>query len=178
METFMIDMSTSHPTTQGFANEQALTLLDIVQQYMSPAEVEQVAQAFELARSTCGESHGERGLTLIEHALAIGTILAQMHIDAVGVASGLIFEAVDADLLSLERVETTLGAAAARIVGSMLRLNILERKKRAGAQFITLDRAGANYAAANDGENNREQKKQRIRDALRRQQAETVRKMF
>ncbi|HLX58853.1 MAG TPA: RelA/SpoT family protein [Ktedonobacteraceae bacterium] len=180
----MIDMSTSgrdqsRPYSHGVANEQAQILLDIVRQYMSPAEVEQIAQAFELARSMCGETHGEKGLTLIEHALAIATILAQMHIDAVGVASGLIFEAVDADRLPLERVETTLGAAAARIVGSMLRLNILERKKRAGAQFIAPDRAGgANYAAASDGENNREQKKQRIREALRRQQAETVRKMF
>src|SRR5947207_7394025 len=96
-----------------------------------------------------------------------------MHIDAVGVASGLIFEAVDADLLSLERVEATLGVAVARVVGSMLRMNILERKKQS---------AGANDrsrpGATGDGDNTREQKKQRIRDALRRQQAETVRKMF
>ncbi len=175
----MIDMFTGHPTTtQEFTNEQAQRLLYIVQQYMSATETGQVAQAFELAWSACGESHGEKGLTLIEHALAIATILAEMHIDAVGVSSGLIFEAVDADLITLERVETTLGAAVARVVGSMLRLNILERKKRAGAQFIAPDRAGGSNYAASDGENSREQKKQRIRDALRRQQAETVRKMF
>ncbi len=101
-----------------------------------------------------------------------------MHIDAVGVSSGLIFEAVDADLVPLERVETTLGAAAARVVGSMLRLNILERRKRAGAQIIAPDRAGGASATTSDGENSREQKKQRIREAQRRQQAETVRKMF
>ncbi len=175
----MIDMSMSHPTSaQGVVNEQAQHLLDIVQQYMSPAEAEQVAHAFSLAWSACGALQGEKGLTLIEHALAIGTILAEMHIDAVGVASGLIFEAVDADLVSLEGVETALGAAAARVVGSMSRLNILERKKRAGAQFIAPDRAGGSSAAPGDGENSREQKKQRIREALRRQQAETVRKMF
>src|SRR5712691_5373634 len=175
----MIDMSTSHPfTTQGFANEQAQRLLNIVRQNMSPGETRQVEQAYELAWSVCGESHGEKGLTLIEHALAIATILAEMRIDAVGVSAGLIFEALDADLVPLERVETVLGAVTARVVGSMLRLNILERKKRAGAQFIAPDRAGgANYAMS-DGENSREQKKQRIRDALRRQQAETVRKMF
>src|SRR6266571_3531860 len=102
-----------------------------------------------------------------------------MHIDAVGVASGLVFEAVDSDLLSLERVETTLGTPVARVVGSMLRMNILERKKRVGAQLITPEKAGvANSTAASENESNREQKKQRIREALRRQQAETVRKMF
>ena len=175
----MIDMSMSHPTSaQGMVNERAQHLLDSVGQYMSVAEAEQVAHAFSLAWSACGALQGEKGLTLIEHALAIATILAEMHIDAVGVASGLIFEAVDADLVSLEGVETALGAAAARVVGSMLRLNILERKKRAGAQFIAFDRAGGSNTAAADGENSREQKKQRIREALRRQQAETVRKMF
>src|SRR5579871_6912033 len=120
----MIDMSTGQPTSAGeLANEQAQHLLDSVGQYMSPAETEQVAQAYALAWSACGALHGEKGLTLIEHALAIATILTEMHIDAVGVASGLIFEAVDADLVPLERVETTLGAAAARVLGSMSRLN-------------------------------------------------------
>ena len=117
-------------TTQEFANERAQKLLNIVRQYMAPAEVEQVRQAFELAQTACGDTHGERQLTLIAHALAVATIIAEMHIDAVGVASGMIFEAVDADLLSLERVETTLGVAVARVVGSMLRMNILERKKQ------------------------------------------------
>src|SRR5690349_23070311 len=149
----MIDMSTSHPSSAGgLAKEQAQQLLNIVQQYMSPAETEQVAQAFALAWSACGAANGEKGLTLIEHALAIAIILAEMHIDAVGVACGLIFEAVDADLVPLERVETMLGAAAARVVGSMSRLNLLERKKRAGAQFNAPDRAGGASATGGDGE--------------------------
>ena len=162
-------------------NKQAQQLLEIVRQYnMPPAEVEQVSQALQLARETCEGVSGERSIPPLEHALAVATILAEiMHIDAVGVASGLVFEAVDSDLLPLERVESTLGTPVARVVGSMLRMNILERKKRVGAQFIAPDRAGVtNHALAGNGENNREQKKQHIREALRRQQAETVRKMF
>src|SRR5260370_29305715 len=163
----------------GPTNKQAQQLLDIVQ-YMRPAEVEQVSRALQLARETCEGVTGERAIPPLEHALAVATILAQiMHIDAVGVASGLVFEAVDSDLLPLERVETTLGTPVARVVGSMLRMNILERKKRVGAQLITPEKAGVtNSVASSEGESNREQKKQRIREALRRQQAETVRKMF
>src|SRR3989440_1416873 len=93
-----------------------------------------------------------------------------MRIDAVGVAAGVVFEAVDADLLPLERVENALGSPVARVIGSMSRLNILERKKHASAQFIVPTNAEA--------ENGRDQKKRRLREALRRQQAETVRKMF
>src|SRR6266436_4493041 len=153
-------------------NKQAQQLREMVLQNMPPTEVEQVSRALQLARETCEGVRGERPIPPLEHALAVATILAQiMHIDAVGVASGLVFEAVDSDLLSLERAESTLGAPVARVVGSMLRMNILERKKRVGAGV-------AGYAPSGESENNREQKKQRIREALRRQQAETVRKMF
>src|SRR5881227_495193 len=132
--------------TQFAADEtttkQAQQLLEIVQ-YMPLAEFEQVSQALQLARETCEGVKGERAIPLFEHALAIATILAQiMHVDAVGVASGLVFEAVDSDLLSLEDVETKLGTPVARVVGSMLRMNILERKKRVGAQLIAPEKAG------------------------------------
>ena len=166
------------PQAQDALDEMAKQLLNTVKQSMSTAEVEQVAQAIQLAQEKCAgvREHSKASLeplrliSPLEHALAIATILAQMHIDAVGIAAGVIFEAVDADLLSLERVEATLGSPVARVVGSMLRLNILERKKHAGAQFIALTNGEA--------ENGRDQKKRRIREALRRQQAETVRKMF
>ena len=129
-----------------------------------------MAQAYTIAQAACGETRGQKQLTLIEHALAVTIILAEMHIDAIGVVSGLVFEAVDADLLPLERVEAMLGTAVARVIGSMQRMNILERKKQSMAQ---------EYKAVNgEGDTSREQKKQRILDALRRQQAETVRKMF
>src|SRR5712692_4135935 len=149
--------------------QQMRQILASVQQYMAPSEVEQVAQALQLARETCRGVSGERvgGPTHIpplEHALAVATILANiMRTDAVGVSAGVVFEAVDAELLSLERVESVLGSTVARVVGSMLRLNILERKKQSVAVEV---------------ESNRDQKKRRIREALRRQQAETVRKMF
>src|SRR6266852_202849 len=147
-------------------------LLTIVQQYMAPAEVEQVSLAFQLAQETCKDVHDSLSPTSIpplEHALAVATILAEMRIDAVGVAAGLLFEAVDAERLALERVESALGPAIARVVGSMLRLNILERKKQAGAILAR---------PVVEGEINREQKKRRNRENLRRLQAETVRKMF
>jgi GTP pyrophosphokinase len=147
-------------------------LLTIVRQYMAPAEVEQVSLALQLAQDTCKDVHDSLSPTSIpplEHALAVATILAEMHIDAVGVAAGLLFEAVDAERLALERVENILGPAIARVVGSMLRLNILERKKQAGAILARSDM---------EGESSREQKKRRVRENLRRLQAETVRKMF
>ncbi len=156
----------------------AQQLLNRVRQYMTPVEVEQVAVALQLAQKTCGGvlEHKEASLQTLqripplEHALAIATILTEMHIDTIGVSAGLIFEAVDAERLPIEQVETILGTPVARIVGSMLRLNILERTKQVGAQIHAP--TGAEVEQKSD------QKKRRIREALRRQQAETVRKMF
>jgi GTP diphosphokinase / guanosine-3',5'-bis(diphosphate) 3'-diphosphatase len=156
------------------AEEAARQLLVIVRQYMEEREVEQIDRALKLAQDTFRgvSEHAEaslpylRRLSPLEHALAVGTILAQMRIDAVGVSAGLIFEAVDAGRLTVEQVETALGAAVARVVGSMLRLNILERRKQSAAQ--------ANGEPEGEGES----KKRRVRAAMRHQQAETVRKMF
>src|SRR5262245_50458347 len=102
----MIGMSVNE---QLATNEQVKQLLDIVHQYMPPAEIDLVSQALQLARNTCEGVTGERSIPPLEHALAVAAILAQiMHVDAVGVAAGLVFEAVDSDLLALERLETTL----------------------------------------------------------------------
>ncbi len=169
----MIEMPIENQTlAKNLTDDQAQQLLIVVRQYMPPTEVEQVARALELAQQTCRGVFGDRPIPPLEHALAVASILAQNHIDAVGVAAALVFEAIDADLLTIERVESTLGFPITRVVGSMLHMNILERKKHAGAQLIVPDRPQSEPG------NGRESKKQRVRDALRRQQAETVRKMF
>src|SRR5579884_852651 len=162
------------PANIDDVDEAARLLLATVRQYMGEREVEQVARALTLARETFRgvQEHREASLPYLrllpplEHALAVGTILAQMHIDAVGVSAGLIFEAVDAGRMTVEQVETALGAAEARVVSSMLRLNILERRKQSAAQ------------ASGEAEAEGESKKRRVREAMRHQQAETVRKMF
>src|SRR5258708_17907865 len=85
-------------------DKQAQQLLDLVRQYMPPAEVDQVARALRLAQETCGGVRGERPVPPLEHALVVTTILAEiMHIDAVVVSAGLVSEACDSDTLSLDR---------------------------------------------------------------------------
>ena len=175
----MIYMPVDEQTAiQHSAHEAAQRLLQTIRQYMADAEVEQVVRAIQLAQATSGavREHNQatlqclRQLPPLEHALAVATILAETRIDTVGVAAGVVFEAVDAELLTLERVEAELGSVVSRIVESMLKLNILERKKQAGMQF--------RLPANGDADSARDQKKRRVREAMQRQQAETVRKMF
>ena len=174
-----------YATPQEFS-EAIARLLDYLRQYMSPEEIERVHPALQLALETCLGIGGTRPIPPLEHALAVATILAQMHIDAVGVSAGLVFEAVDAEMLAMERVEQVLGSPTARIVGSMARLNILERKKQnvaegvANGQIAQLGGSKKNHEEREEtgAGGSLENKKPRIREAMRRQQAETVRKMF
>ncbi len=163
------------------------SLLTLIREYMDESEINQVIRAYRLAQETCHGVPGQRLLPPLDHALAVTIILAEtMHVDAIGIAAGLVFEAVDAELLALEVVEQVLGAATARVVGSMWRLNILERKKQSITDGALLAIQGSQTTAIKKSSDERdevsgsaaESKKPRIREAMRRQQAETVRKMF
>jgi GTP diphosphokinase / guanosine-3',5'-bis(diphosphate) 3'-diphosphatase len=181
----MIDSSVERQPAPFPYPDAMARLLDIIRQYMSPGELELAIKACHLALESCQDvGSGTRPIPPLEHALAVTTIMAQlMHVDAIGISAGLVFEAVDAELLMIEQVEQILGLATARVVGSMARLNILERKKQnvaTGAMMaIKNTQPTATKKAYEEHEEGiAESKKPRIREAMRRQQAETVRKMF
>ncbi|GCF07479.1 RelA/SpoT family protein [Dictyobacter arantiisoli] len=186
----MIDRSVEQQFAEPPYPVAMMQLLSLVRHYMTPAEVDYVVKAFQLTRETCQDVPGNptRPIAPLDHALAVTTIMAQMmHVDSIGIAAGLVYEAVDAELLLIEQVEYVLGAATARIAESMLRLNILERKKQNAATGAILAIQNTQLSSSKKAYNERdddgtlsalESKKPRVREAMRRQQAETVRKMF
>lgn len=166
--------------------EQVLTL---VSPYMNSQEIDMVVRAFHLVLGVCCQGAQEMPLLpRLERALAVTTILAQMmHVDAIGIAAGLVFEAVDAEALTIEQVEQNLGVTTASVIESMARLNILERKKQnvaTGALAAVKNAQLASNKKSYDEQEDAslapsvESKKPRVREAMRRQQAEAVRKMF
>ena len=185
----MIDRSIEQHITEDPYQDAMEQVLALVSPYMNSQEIDMVAKAFQLVLESCHQGVEEMHLLpRLERALAVTTILAQvMHVDAIGIAAGLVFETVDADLLSIGQVERVLGVATARVIGSMARLNILERKKQnvtTGAMVaiknMQLSSAKKSYDELEDANlaSSVESKKPRVREAMRRQQAEAVRKMF
>ena len=185
----MIDRSVEQQFVEHAYPDAMAQILTLVSRYMSAAEMDQVVKAFQLAQETCQGVPGTptRPIPPLEHALAVTTILAQMmHVDTIGISAGLIFEAVDAELLLPEQVEYVLGSPTARVVESMTRLNILERKKQnvATGAVLSLQNTQSSSKKSYDSREDEgngsslDSKKPRIREAMRRQQAETVRKMF
>ena len=181
----MIDSSVERQSIAFPYPDAMAQLLDTVRLYMSPGEIDQVLKACHLILESCQEvSSRIRPIPPLELALAVTTVMARlMHVDAIGIAAGLVFEAVDAGLLMIEQVEQVLGSPTARVVGSMARLNILERKKQnvangANTLFKNIQTSATKKSHNDHEDGSAESKKPRIREAMRRQQAETVRKMF
>ncbi|GCE26050.1 (p)ppGpp synthetase [Dictyobacter alpinus] len=185
----MIDRSVEQQFVEPPYPAAMLQLLSLVRQYMAPAEIEHVVKAFHLMLESCQDVPGSstRPIPPLDHALAVTTIMAEMmHVDSIGIAAGLVYEAVDAELLLSEQVDYTLGSATARVVDSMLRLNVLERKKQnaaTGAMLAIQNSQPSSKKAHSERDEDVlsasfESKKPRVREAMRRQQAETVRKMF
>ncbi|SRR6266851_1673933 len=133
----------------------AQQIFSIVQQYLNPDEVKLIWQAIQLILDSCGDIRSDSFISLQANPLAIACILTEMHVDAIVIAAGLVFELVYAEILSIEHVKSVLGPKVAHVVGSTLFLDILERKRQ---------------SVSSEGKSKAE--------VLRRRQAETVRKMF
>ncbi len=78
-------------------------LLELIREYMAPDEIDLVVKAYQLALESSGDIIGTSLCPVppLDYALAVTTILAQMmHVDAIGISAGLVFESVDAETLA------------------------------------------------------------------------------
>src|SRR5216110_155996 len=103
----MIDSTVERLPTPFPYPDTMVQLLDTVRLYMSPGEIEQVLKAYRLVSEHCQDEVSQtRPVPPLEQALAVTNIMAQiMHVDAIGISAGLVFEAVDAEILTMEQVE-------------------------------------------------------------------------
>jgi len=113
----------------------AQRLLKVVGQNTPRAELEMVTRALNLAQDVHQELVNNQPTphfqtSALEQAIAVATILAQARVDANGVSAGLVYEAVDTGLLTLERVRDTLGDTVATVVEKEISLRAVENKRR------------------------------------------------
>ncbi len=157
------------PLQKEFTSEAVQRFLDIVQQYMASAELEQILRTLHLVQ--VNSWGGISSVGLIQRSLDLATILARMHIDAIGVSAGLVFEIVNTEKLSLESVESIIGSKIVQVIDSVRELNALAHKLHMGAILAA--------SPTNDGvDNNLEQKNHNVRAIISLQRAEKVRKML
>jgi GTP pyrophosphokinase len=98
------------------------TLLETVGKTTSPANVELVTRAAQLAIEAHSGETRQSGEPYAMHPIAVATILAGMQLDAETVAGGLLHDVIEDTAITLERVESEFGGRVARLVDGVTKL--------------------------------------------------------
>lgn len=141
-------------------------LYDHVQRYGARKDLAQITAAFEYAREAHGGATRRSGEPFITHPLAVATILAQMQLDGATIQAALLHDTVEDTAVTLEDIRAEFGDTVARLVDGLTKFSGLEKERR---------QRDLAKAAAADAES---KKRRSDREAARRQQLETLRKLF
>lgn len=141
------------------------TLQDLLAEtatYLAPQDLERIERAYELAKLAHQGVARRSGEPYIQHPLEVALLLADMRIDADGIAAALLHDVVEDTNYSVDDIREQFGAAVASIVDGVTKFNAL------------VPAAPKSGDAAID----EEQRVQQARELKRRQRSETVRKMM
>jgi GTP diphosphokinase / guanosine-3',5'-bis(diphosphate) 3'-diphosphatase len=146
------------------------TLLEETAEYLSPRDLEKVQDAFELANEAHMGVVRRSGEPYIQHPLEVALLLANMRIDADGIAAALLHDVVEDTDFTLDDLRTRFGEAVAKIVDGVTKFNAAASK--------SLKQKEKNASRAPETPEQIEERQRLARDLKRRQRAETVRKML
>jgi len=126
-------------------------------QYLAPQDLETIQHAYELASRAHKGTLRRSGEPYIQHPLEVALLLADMRIDAEGIAAALLHDVVEDTDYLLDDLRRQFGNAVANIVDGVTKFNVLAGKPKV---------VDSNLPALPSADNKR------------RQRAETVRKMM
>ena len=134
--------------------------------YLSPPDLEKVRDAFDLANQAHMGVVRRSGEPYILHPLEVALLLADMRIDADGIASALLHDVVEDTSYTLADLRARFGDAVANIVDGVTKFEALTGKESSSKEREA------------ETPEQLEQRQRQARDLKRRQRTETVRKML
>ncbi|HEX6540666.1 MAG TPA: HD domain-containing protein [Ktedonobacterales bacterium] len=144
-------------------------LLALCSQYMSDEDLTLILEAFQVAEAAHAGVYRRSGEPFIEHTIAVATILAELAMDAQGIAAALLHDTVEDTSVTLDALRERFGPVIAAIVDGVTKFDAVEAPKgergEGGTSATEAPQDGAIDAQA-------------ARARKLRQQAETVRKLF
>lgn len=148
----------------GRASSRAL--LDLCGKYMRPSDLKLVRAAYKVAAAAHTGVRRKSGEAFIEHPLAVARILAELALDAHGIAAALLHDTVEDTSLTLDDIQEQFGPVIANIVDGVTKFSAMELSEH---QLV----ADEGHNAAQEPIDARA-----LRERKARQQLETVRKLF
>src|SRR6185312_13493562 len=99
------------------------TLLAVCRRYMPQDDLDLVERAYTVAAEAHSGVFRQSGEPFIEHPLAVAAILAELAMDAQGIAAALLHDTVEDTKLTLEDVRERFGPEIAGIVDGVTKFD-------------------------------------------------------
>src|SRR5712692_2149909 len=103
--------------------------------YLKPKDIEQIEQAYEVARAAHSGQYRQSGEPYITHPLAVAKILAEWHLDAQAMMAALLHDVVDDTPTTKSEIAKRFGKPVADLVDGVSKIDRIE--------FATLQQAQA-----------------------------------
>src|SRR6185295_5748640 len=100
-------------------------LLDKVRAYSPDADVELLRRAYVFSAFEHRGQVRHSGEPYLIHPLAVADILADMRLDAVAIAAGLLHDVVEDTLTTIDRIEALFGPAVAHVVEGVTKISAM-----------------------------------------------------
>jgi guanosine-3',5'-bis(diphosphate) 3'-pyrophosphohydrolase len=109
-------------------------LLDKLEAYLQPAQVERVREAYEFGAA---KHHGQKrvsGEPYITHPVAVADILADLHLDADTLVAAILHDVIEDTPTAKAEIASTFGQVVAELVDGVSKLDHIQFKNREEAQ--------------------------------------------
>ena len=110
----------SHPELSSLKNK--------IQKYISAKECALVEKAYSFSKKAHVNQYRKTGAPFIEHPLEVAHILADLHLDAYSVITGLLHDVVEDTEITLEEIKKEFGSVVAEIVDGLTKLSQIQFK--------------------------------------------------
>jgi len=98
-------------------------LLEQVERYLSPGDVEAIRRAFDFAQDAHSGQARESGDPYITHPLAVAETLAELQLDTATIIASLLHDVAEDTSVSIDDIETRFGSEVARLVDGVTKLS-------------------------------------------------------
>ena len=170
----------SQPMSEPQTDDQPLTaqspsltaLLDLCSQYMNADDLSLINEAYRVATAAHAGVKRRSGEPFIEHTIAVAGILAELAMDAQGIAAALLHDTVEDTTTTLDGLREQFGPVIAAIVDGVTKFDAVEAPKDSKSGETAAD-APALVSATDSAVDPQAARARKLRE-----QAETVRKLF
>ncbi|HEY1388671.1 MAG TPA: HD domain-containing protein [Ktedonobacterales bacterium] len=149
-------------------------LLDLCSHYMNDDDLALIHEAYQVAATAHAGVNRRSGEPFIEHTIAVAGILAELAMDAQGIAAALLHDTVEDTAITLDGLREQFGPVIAAIVDGVTKFDAVEAPRDSKGGEDSRGGEAIADAPATDGVVDA----QAARARKLREQAETVRKLF